>query len=68
LSIEAAPHWDAVLERLRGIVNNAESLEALRDDLLASFADLPSDELVKVMAAGFAVAEMAGMADVGDGK
>lgn len=68
LSIEAAPHWDSIVEKLRGIVNKAESLESLRDDLLASFADLPSDELVKVMAAGFAVAEMAGMADVGDGK
>lgn len=68
LAIEAAPHWDAMLEQLRGIVNNAQSLEALRDDLLASFGDLPSDDLVRVMAAGFAVAEMAGMADVGDGK
>ncbi len=38
----------------------------MRDDLIASFGDLPTDELVKVMATGFAVAEMAGMADVSD--
>jgi phage gp29-like protein len=68
LAVEASPQWDVVLERLRGIVNNAQSLESLRDDLLASFADLPSDELVKVMAAGFAVAELAGMGDVSDGN
>ncbi len=67
LSVEAAPHWDTLLEQLRGIVNRAESLEALRDDLLASFGGLPGDELVKVMAAGFAVAELAGMSDVVDG-
>lgn len=67
LSIEAAPHWDAMLEQLRGIVQGATSLESLRDDLLASFGELPNDELVKVMAAGFAVAEMAGMSDVNDG-
>lgn len=66
LSVESAPHWDAMLEKLRGIVNHADSLESLRDDLLASFADLPSDELVKVMAAGFALAELAGMSDVSD--
>ena len=68
LAIEAAPHWDAILEQLRGIVNNASSLEALRDDLLASFGDLPSDDLVRVMSAGFAVAELAGMSDVADGN
>jgi phage gp29-like protein len=66
LSIEAAPHWNVLMEQLRGIVNKADSLEALRDDLLVSFSELSSDELVKVMAAGFAVAELAGMGDVSD--
>ncbi len=28
LAIEAAPHWDAMLEQLRGIVNKAASLES----------------------------------------
>ncbi len=67
LSIEAAPSWDAILEKLRGIVQEATSLESLRDDLLASFGDLPADDLVKVMSAGFAVAELTGMSDVSDG-
>jgi hypothetical protein len=40
----------------------------LRDDLLASFGDLDSDGLVKVMAAGFAVAELAGISDVSNGN
>jgi phage gp29-like protein len=67
LAIEAAPSWDAILEKLRGIVRDATSLESLRDDLLASFSDLPADDLVKVMSAGFAVAELTGMSDVSDG-
>ena len=67
LAIEAAPSWDAILEKLRGIVQEATSLESLRDDLLASFGDLPVDDLVKVMSAGFAVAELTGMSDVSDG-
>lgn len=67
LSIESAPHWDAMLEQLRGIVNKATSLNGLRDDLLANFGELDSEALVKVMAAGFAVAELAGISDVSDG-
>jgi phage gp29-like protein len=68
LSKESAPHWDALLAQVGDIVAQATSLESLRDDLLASYADLPSDALVKVMAAGFAVAELAGMSDVNDGN
>ncbi len=64
LSQQAAPSWDAMLDKLRGIVNHADSLEALRDDLLLHFAELPEDELVKVMQTGFAVAELAGIGDV----
>lgn len=67
LAEESAPGWNALLTRVRGIVDKAESLESLRDDLIAAFADLPSDELARVMTAGFAVAELAGMADVDAG-
>jgi phage gp29-like protein len=66
LAVEAAPHWDAMLVQLRSMVQNAASLKSLRDDLLASFGDLPSDELVNVMAAGFALAELKGISDVAD--
>jgi phage gp29-like protein len=64
LSIEAAPHWNTLLDRIRVIGNNAKSLESLKDDLIANFGELPSDDLAKVMAAGFAVAELQGIADV----
>lgn len=66
LSIEAAPAWDAILQHVRRVVDRAESLEALRDDLLASFADLPQDKLVAVMELGFTAAHLAGMSDVSD--
>lgn len=68
LSVQSASSWNAVLEHVREIVQNATSLEALRDELLASFGNLPSEDLVKVMSAAFAVAELAGMSDVSDGN
>ncbi len=68
LSIEGAPAWNATLAQIRQIVDKAESLEELQSDLLAAFGSLPQDDLVKVMQAGFAVAELAGVSDVGDGQ
>ena len=35
--------------------------------LLDGFGDLPSDDLAKVMQAGFAVAELVGMSDAAGG-
>ncbi len=66
LSIEAAPAWDAILQHVRRVVDRAVSLEALRDDLLASYADLPHDKLVAVMEFGFSAAALAGVSDVND--
>lgn len=66
LSVEAAPAWNGILQHIGGLVERAESLEALRDDLLASFADLPQDKLVAVMELGFTAAHLAGMSDVSD--
>lgn len=66
MSIEAAPAIEAMLARIRELVDTAPSLEALRDSLLASFGDLPSDDLAKVMQAGFAVAALAGRSDVAE--
>jgi phage gp29-like protein len=68
LAVEIAPAWNDVLAQLRTVVAAATSLEGLRDDLLAAFADLPRDEMTKVMAAAFAVAELAGIGDVRDGQ
>jgi phage gp29-like protein len=66
MSVEAAPAIEAMLTRIRALVETAPSLEALRDALLESFSDLPSDELAKVMQAGFAVAALAGRNDVAE--
>lgn len=68
LSREAAPAWDGLLDSVKTIVNNATSLESLRDDLLTSFADLNTEDLTKVMTVAFATAELAGMDDVNSGS
>lgn len=61
---ETEPEWVAIMDRIKAIVDRAESLEALRDGLLHAFADLPTDRLAEVMAMGFAAAELAGRYDV----
>jgi phage gp29-like protein len=58
----SAAHRD-LLDRIKGIVDGAESMEALRDQLLEAFADLPTDDLGKVMQAGFSVANLLGRFD-----
>jgi phage gp29-like protein len=52
---------------IRSKVDNADSVESLRDDLLASYAELDSSELVKVMALAFAAADLSGRYDVSEG-
>lgn len=67
LATETEPAWAAVMDRIRDLVNEAESLESLRDALLGAFADLPQQQLTQAMAMGFAAAELAGRWDaVGD--
>jgi phage gp29-like protein len=72
LEIEAEPAWGEIMDRIRAIVDAADSLPALRDALLAAFGDLPTDRLAEVMAIGFAAAELAGRFAVemesGDGR
>lgn len=64
LDAEAAPTVDALIAHVRELVARAESLEELRDGLLAAYGDLPAAKLAEVMALGFAVADLAGRADV----
>lgn len=64
LARAAVPAWGTIMRHVRGIVDRAASMEDLRDKLLVAFADLPVDELGKVMALAFAAAELAGVADV----
>jgi phage gp29-like protein len=61
---DVAPIWQARIDKISQIVEQAESLEALDQALLASFADLPPDELATAMQAGFEAAYLAGRFDV----
>jgi hypothetical protein len=61
---ETAPAWVAIMDRIKEMVDEAESLPALRDALLSAYHDLPSTQLSEVMAMGFAAADLAGRFDV----
>lgn len=56
------------LDTIRAKVDQAESLEALRDEVLGSYGDLDSKELAKVMGFAFAAAELSGRFDVSEGN
>ena len=61
---ETAPAWVEIMDAVRRMVDEAESLEALRDALLGAYGDLPTDRLTEVVALGFAAANLAGRYDV----
>jgi len=61
---EAAPAWVEIMDGIKRIVDEAQSLEQLRDALLAAYGDLPTERLAEIMAMGFAAAELAGRFDV----
>ncbi len=63
LAKQGAEPQRAILDRVMSIVASAESMEALRDQLIEAFADLPTDELRRVMQAGFAAANLVGRYD-----
>jgi phage gp29-like protein len=63
----AAPSWAELLETIGAKVDGAADLAALQQDLLQTFGGQPQEQLVKLMAAGFALAELKGMVDVQDG-
>lgn len=60
----AAPVLAGWLDTLRGLATQADSLEALRDRLLAAYGDLPTADLAAVMQLGFVVADLTGRFDV----
>ncbi|WP_219211920.1 DUF935 domain-containing protein [Variovorax boronicumulans] len=49
------------MERIRAMVDGADGPDMLRERLLAAYSDLPSDDLVELMALAFAAAELVGM-------
>lgn len=60
IQAEAAAPWRSTLDQVRDLVESAGSLEELRDQLLAAFADLDQVELARVMQTGFSVAALNG--------
>jgi phage gp29-like protein len=64
MDAESAPAWKTILDHVRRLAEEANDMNALRDSLLTAYADLPVDGLAKVMAAGFAAADLAGRFDV----
>ncbi|MDD2723561.1 MAG: DUF935 family protein [Methylovulum sp.] len=64
LAADAAPAIKSLVDVIKAKADKAENLEALRDDLLASYGDLDASDLVKVMTFGFAAADLAGRFDV----
>lgn len=64
LASEAGASVKAMVDQIAAFAEQAESLEALRDRLLASYGELDSEKLTNVMAMGFAAAELSGRFDV----
>lgn len=68
LASAAAPHWNDLIDQVAQVVDSAESLEALQGTLVERFGGVADHQLVKLMAAAFALAELKGMVDVQDGR
>lgn len=64
----ADPATVSLISRIEVMVESATDLAALQRDLVATFGGKPDDELVKLMGAAFALAELKGMSDVQDGR
>jgi phage gp29-like protein len=67
LAAEAGEALKGLVDTIRAKVEAADSFAALRDDLLASYAELDGDELTRVMALAFAAADLSGRYDVQQG-
>jgi len=64
LATAAAPVLKDWIDIVRAKLDSADSLDSLQADLLNSYGDLDSTELVKVMALAFAAADLSGRYDV----
>jgi len=67
LTAAGAPALAGIVDRLQRLVADAPDMATLQDQLTAAYADLPTDDLVKVMGAAFALAQLKGMADAAEG-
>jgi phage gp29-like protein len=68
LEAQAEEAWQAVVNHISEMVDQAESLEQLQSALLGAYMGLPLEDLQAVMAQGLAAAQAAGMLDVKAGK
>jgi phage gp29-like protein len=66
LAIEAGKSIKAIVDQVAAFAEQAESMEALRDKLLASYGDLDESSLTNVMTMAFAAAELSGRFDVSE--
>jgi len=64
LTEEAGASVKAMVDQVAALAAKAESLEALRDQLLDSYGDLDSGSLTSVMTLAFAAADLSGRFDV----
>jgi hypothetical protein len=67
LATATAPSWSAMLDAIRIEVDQATDLAALSRRLTEIYGGLAIGEMVRVMAAAFALAELKGMADAQGG-
>jgi phage gp29-like protein len=56
-----APQWSAMVDQLQTLVDDATDLGQLQQALVQAYGDLDSTELVKLMAAAMALAELKGL-------
>lgn len=64
----SAPQWAAMVEQLQALVDQAQSPQALQQALAQAYGGLESDQLVKLMAAALALAELKGMDAAAQGE
>ncbi len=64
LDRETQSTWQSIFSHIESLVNTAPDLPTLRDWLLNAYADIPTNELGKVMSLALATAELAGRYDV----
>jgi phage gp29-like protein len=68
LKAQAAPAFAQIMQPIQTIVDNADSLPQLLDQLLELHDSLDTKEFEEVMAQAFAAAELAGRFDVSEGE
>jgi len=64
LTRDSAPLWDDLVKQLQTLVDGATSLVDLQKTLVEAYGDLDNTELVKLMSAGMALAELKGIESV----